>query len=300
MTTVHAIIVTYHPDPAQLDRLLSALAPQVQGGIVVNNGSHQPLPKAALQSRGFDLLSLDGNRGIAAALNAGFDWALGQGAEFVITFDQDSEPAPDMVATMVQAWRGLTRQGIKIGAMGPQQHDRRSAQYAAFLAPIRWRRCTVTPSAGQVVEVDHLITSGCLTTVDVWRAVGPFREDFFIDYVDIEWNLRQRAAGYRLYGLGGAVLHHAVGDEVHNWRGQHIPHHSPLRHYYLLRNGAHLQKLAHIPLAWKVSDAIHLLKVFVYFSLTGRPRRAHVVAMARGVWDGWRNRLGPARETDPS
>lgn len=297
MTTIHAIIVTYNADPVLLDRLLDALAPQVTGGVVVNNGSDLPLSLAALRLRGFDWLPLAENRGIAAALNAGFEWACSQGAECVVTFDQDSEPAPDMVARLVSAWNTLTAQGVPVGAIGPEQVDSRTARRAPFLAPIRWRRTKLAVAPGQTVEVDHLITSGCLTTTRHWRNSGAFLDALFVDYVDIEWSLRLRHAGLRLYGLGGAILYHAIGDDVKDWRGQQIPHHSPLRHYYLMRNGAYLQKLGHIPFAWKVSDAIHMVKKFVFFSLTTRPRWPHIVAMLRGFADGLRGRMGPAPDS---
>ena len=294
--SIHAIIVTYNADPVLLERLLAALAPQVAGGVVVNNGAHLPLSRTALQERSFDLLTLMENRGIAAALNAGFDWAYRHGAEFVVTFDQDSEPAPDMIVELVQAWQTLARQGVAVGAIGPEQVDSRTARRAAFIAPIRWRRNKLSPADGQVVEVDHLITSGCLTTAQAWRQTGPYLDELFIDYVDIEWCLRLRHNGLRVFGLGGAILYHAMGDDVKDWRGQQIPHHSPLRHYYLMRNGAYLQRLSLIPFAWKVSDAIHMVKKFIYFSLRSHPRRPHIAAMLRGLVDGLRSRMGPARD----
>ncbi len=293
--SIHAIIVTYNPDPVLLERLLAALAPQVLGGVVVNNGEHLPLPRAALQERGFEVITLMENRGIASALNAGFVWACRQGAEFIVTFDQDSEPAPDMVPRLIQAWQTLAAQGAAVGAIGPEQEDSRTTRRAAFLAPIRWRRDKLSPADGQIVEVDHLITSGCLTTAHAWRQAGAFRDELFIDYVDIEWCLRLRHNGLRVFGLGGAILYHAMGDDVKDWRGQQIPHHSPLRHYYLMRNGAYLLSLSHISFTWKVSDAIHMVKKFVYFSLHGHPRWPHIRAMLRGLLDGMRNRMGPAR-----
>jgi rhamnosyltransferase len=39
----------------------------------------------------------------------------------------------------------------------------------------------------------------------VLREVGPMREDFFIDHVDIEWSHRMRAAGHALFGVGAAA-----------------------------------------------------------------------------------------------
>lgn len=292
------MVVTYRPDEALLSRLLHALGPQVTGGMVVNNGDSLPLTDESLQQAGFAVSHLQSNTGVAAALNTGFQWAEAQAAEFVITFDQDSEPAPDMVARLLRAHRDLTVSGFKVGAVGPQQLDRRSGQHAAFMAPILWRRRLVTPAAGQNVEVDHLITSGCLVPLQAWANSGNFLEALFIDYVDIEWSLRLRHQGWHFFGVGGAVLTHSIGDGVKHWLGRPISWHSPVRHYYMFRNSVYLQKLPHISLGWKVADAFHLLRKLVFYTWVASPRAVHVKAMLNGLRDGWRGRLGPARRPD--
>jgi len=154
------------------------------------------------------------------------------------------------------------------------------------------------PAAGQTVEVDHLITSGCLVPMDAWKCAGAFLDALFIDYVDIEWSLRLRNRGWHLFGVGDAMLMHSIGDEIKYWFGWHISWHSPLRHYFLFRNGVYLQQLPHIPLGWKLPDGFQLLKKLVFYTLVGRPRAVHVRAMLRGIRDGWRGRLGPTSELD--
>jgi rhamnosyltransferase len=281
-----AVVVAYRPEPQLLSRLLHALAPQVDGGIIVNNGVDLALDDAALARLGFAVQHLGGNQGVAAALNTGFRWAQGQQAGQVVSFDQDSEPAPDMVQCLLAAQRHLAQLGAPVGAVGPRQIDRRTGRVADFFAPIRWHRRRVLPGAGEVLEVDHLITSGCLMPMSAWRSTGGFLDALFVDYVDIEWSLRARAQGLKLFAVGSAVLQHAIGDDVHHWRGRQISKHGPLRHYYLMRNGLYLQKLTYVPLAWKLPDLTQLVKKFVFFAVVSRPRGAHIRAMLRGVWHG--------------
>jgi rhamnosyltransferase len=298
MPLIFAVVVTYEPDEVLLSRLLQALTPQVTGGIVINNGHSLPLSDDYLRQAGFAVRHMGSNTGVATALNAGFQWAEAQSAEFVVTFDQDSEPTSDMVTSLLEAYRALVASGQKVGAVGPQQVDRRTGKRAAFMAPISWRRCRVMPAAGQTVEVDHLITSGCLVPMAAWKCAGPFLDALFIDYVDIEWSLRLRNRGWHLYGVGDAMLTHSIGDEIKYWFGWHISWHRPLRHYFLFRNGVYLQQLPHIPLGWKLPDGFQLLKKLVFYTLVGRPRAVHVRAMLRGIRDGWRGRLGPTSELD--
>ncbi len=295
---IAAVVVTFKPDEVLLSRLLLALAPQVSAGVIVNNASSLSLPDTYFQQAGFSVRHLNSNTGIATALNAGFDWATTQGAEFVITFDQDSEPAPDMVSRLLDAHSSQTVAGHKVGAVGPQQVDRRSGRVASFIAPITGPRRKTLPVKGQALEVDHLISSGCLIPMQAWLSTGPYLDALFIDYVDIEWSLRLRSKGWHLYGVGGATLMHSIGDDIKHWGGRQVAWHAPLRHYYLFRNGVYLQTLPHVPLIWKLSDALQLLKKLIFFTLVGRPYTAHLKAMLLGVKHGLKKRLGPAPAPD--
>lgn len=298
MPRILAVIVIYWPDPAVLSRLLRTLAPQVAGGILVNNGGDLPLSAELLQETGFSVQGLPSNLGVATALNAGFAWAERQDAEFVITFDQDSEPAPDMVARLLSACQDLMAAGHQVGAVGPKLIDSRTGRHVSFLKPVEGWRQRVVLTAHQVVEVDHLITSGCLVPMAVWQNAGGFLDALFIDYVDIEWCLRLRHAGWHFFGVGGATLSHAIGDDVKHWCGREVAWHSPLRHYYMLRNGLYLQKLPHISRGWKMVDALVMLRRLVFYTLVARPRWTHLRAMLYGVRDGWRGRLGAADYPD--
>jgi rhamnosyltransferase len=295
---VFAVVVTYEADKNLLMRLLQALGPQVAAGIVVNNGTSLPWQDSHATEAGFSVVHLGINAGVATALNRGFEWATAKGADFVITFDQDSEPAPDMVSRLLESYQRLVMAGHLVGAVGPQQVDRRTARVAPFLAPISGIRRRIFPTTGHPVKVDHLITSGCLVPVAAWHCMGKFLDPLFIDYVDVEWSLRARHFGWHLFGVEGAILTHSIGDDVKFWRDQQIPWHSPLRHYFQFRNGVYLQKLRHVPIGWKLSDCFYMLKKLVFFTLVGRPRSAHLGAMWRGFRDGLRGRLGPPPPVD--
>jgi rhamnosyltransferase len=147
-----------------------------------------------------------------------------------------------------------------------------------------------------VIEVDHLITSGLLVPLSGYQVVGAPRADLFIDYVDIEWSLRARKNGLKLFAVGKARLKHSIGDSFKQFMGKQVPIHSPLRHYYLMRNGVYLQKLPTISFAWKMSDAFQLLKKFIFFSLFLPERGKRLRMMLRGISDGLHGKLGIYRE----
>ncbi len=295
---IFAIVVTYKPEKGILSQLLLALAPQVSGGIVINNGTMLPISDDALSRAGFQVRHLQTNTGVATALNIGFRWAQAQDAEFVITFDQDSEPAFNMVELLLDAYRNISATGQQVGAVGPQQVDVRTGLHAPFIAPAGLLRRKIIPLSGQSVEVDHLITSGCLVSLESWRQVGPFLDDLFVDYVDIGWCLRSRYFGAHLYGVGGAFLKHSLGEDIIKWHGWNLPHHNSLRQYFILRNCIYLQKLPYISFRWKIFEALQLVKRLVFFITTGSPRFMSLRAIFYGVSDGCLSRLGPSTWSD--
>ena len=293
MPKIFAIVVTYEPDQYLLSQLILALSPQVTGGVVINNGHSLPISDEDLKQANFEVQHLEDNIGVASALNLGFRWAQEKKAEFVVTFDQDSRPVPDMVFKLFSAYQALVASGKKVGAVGSQLIDRRTGRRAHFLAPVAGMRRKIFPVEGESIEVDHLITSGCFVPMNVWCEVGFFLDALFIDYVDIEWSLRMRHHGWHLFGVGDAILIHSIGDNTKEWAGKTISYHSPLRHYFMVRNGIYLQKLPYISFGWKFSEIIQIIKKIIFFGWMGRPRIAHIRAMWLGLCDGWYGRLGP-------
>lgn len=291
-----AIIVTYHPDPEVMHVLCDRLRPQVASIVVVDNGSQAFLPNflAARQDAAIHGICLAENTGVAHALNVGIQWAQAAGASMVVTFDQDSLPATDMVACLLAAHAKLTGDGVRVGALGPQQIDRRSQLPTPFFAPSGkdWRR--VLPAAGEVLEVEHLITSGCLTSLAVFDAVGLMQAELFIDGVDLEWSWRCRAAGFHLYGVSDAHLSHSIGDKIVSIFGRPLNLHSPMRQYFILRNMLYLRTLSHSPASWRHNCWRRVVMRLVYFSLFVSPRFQYLRMMLSGIKDGLAGRLGPA------
>lgn len=291
-----AIIVTYMPDCVLLNRLLTNLTLQVSNKIVVDNGSGE-IVKAVLASRGLPdehLISLSKNFGIAAAQNIGLEWVRLHGASHVVLFDQDSEPAPDMVAQLLKVAAAKQISGTKVAAVGPRYLDERQANPPPF---IQVKGLTVErqpcPCNDSVAEVDYLIASGCLIPIETLNDVGGMREELFIDYVDIEWGLRAKSRGFQSFGACGALMKHDLGDEPIKFFGKSLPVHSPLRHYYHFRNAVWMYRQSWLPLHWKLADGWRLLLKYGFYTLFARPQWKHFQMMTMGIWHGLTNRMGP-------
>lgn len=293
---VAAVVVSYHPDPLALDALLAALAPQVQSVIVVDNASPAP-PAVPAPVR---LIRLACNEGIARAQNLGAQAALEAGADFVLLLDQDSLPAPDLVAQLRAALDAAAAQGWRVAAAGPLVVDR-DGRSEGFVRFDRGRYEAMPPTDAPWQRCDLLIASGTLIPAAAWHSVGGMEERLFIDKVDTEWCLRAAAAGFCLLGVPRARLHHRLGLRLQRlwflgWRELAV--HKPFRYYYMLRNGLLLRRLPHATPAWRRADARQLLSLLLYFGLLAPGRRAVLPMMWRGVVDGWRGVDGPLPAAD--
>lgn len=287
-----AIVVTFYPDLEVLKQQLYVLARQVDHIVVVDNGSSIDLGQWLGEQCLTDvitLLSLDHNYGIAKAHNLGIAHARDCGATYVLLMDQDSIPADDMVGQLVR----VALDNKNVAAVGPRYFDNRQCNPPPFIAVKGFKLERYLCNGNQrSVTTDYLISSGCLIPMATLNVVGGMREDFFIDYVDIEWGLRAKACGFQSFGACGAYMHHSLGDTPQRFFGKNIPVHSPLRHYYHVRNAILLYKEDWVPWNWKVVDGWRLFLKFVYYSLMTKPRFRHFLYMSKGIVDGVLGRSG--------
>lgn len=290
-----AIIVTYNPEQKQLKRLLDLCLPQVDSVVVVDNGSTVPVI-AWLTDQGSSKIvwrSLGENKGIAAAHNEGIRQARSMKADYVLIFDHDSAPAPDMVKKLLAALKAKQEEGYKVAAVGPCYRDLRRDNPPPFtrIEGLRFRYCTYSKET-PVVIVDYLVSSGSLIPMATFDAVGDMREELFIDYVDVEWGLRAKAKGYLSFGVFAATMEHSLGDETLHVFGRKIALHSPLRHYYMFRNSVWLYKQQGVPLNWKIVDGARFFVRYFCYAMFAKPRLEHIRNMTMGVLDGLRSKLG--------
>lgn len=288
---VVAVVVSYQPQLEGLGALLDSLVPQVDSVVVVDNGSEDHFGGwlEKYHARSMHGIFLGSNTGVAAAQNVGIDWARRQGADYVVLFDQDSLPAPGMVGCLIEAVRAKQAAGCKVAAVGPRYLDERQNNPPPFIrVQVQGLKLLrqVCDTSNSIVEVDYLISSGCLIPSSTLDAVGAMRETLFIDYVDIEWGLRARHHGFQSFGVCSAHMQHSLGDHPIEFFGKNIPLHSPLRHYYHFRNAVLLYKEPWVPLNWKLVDGWRLYLKYVFYSLFAKPRMAHLRMMTLGVWHG--------------
>lgn len=229
MGKIYAVIISYNGGTEAVATVASVRA-QVSKVIVVDNGSAEPTLKVLEElehTASISLIRLPENVGIARAQNIGIDMAGSEGADWILTLDQDSQCAPGMVAEMVAAAESVGHD--KVGFCCPVVQYKKSADSA---------NAEMVDGRG-VDRIAYAISSGCLFPMATLQQAGPQREDYFIDSVDFEYSLRLTRNGYQLLRVRTAVLGHKLGTKKKIkilGLTLALSVHSPFRRYYVMRN----------------------------------------------------------------
>jgi rhamnosyltransferase len=218
--TIHnniaSVVVLYHPDSSVIENLAPIIG-QVPILYVVDNSETAAMEICTKLAayKNVSIINGNGNIGIARALNLAAELAVANGYAFLLTLDQDSRPLPGMIEALAACHEpgvGLVAPRLLCGTKGDQ-----------------------TSGTGSQ-PVLTAMTSGSLLDLEAYRKTGPFRDDLFIDFVDIEYCLRLHKAGYSILMAESALLEHHVGTRINLGAQLSVTTHSPVRKYYKMRN----------------------------------------------------------------
>jgi len=285
-----AIVVTYHPGP-EVPAHLEAILRQVSRVIVVDN-------EATAESRArlsvfagqpaVELVDNPDNLGIATAFNQGVKRALAAGFAWIATFDQDSSVPDGYFAAMLAAHASYPRRD-QVAVLAPLYHDRHLDFVFSSGGPLRDQLAADVP-------VSVAAASGNLLSAAALHAVGGFRDDFFIGYVDFEFCLRCRKAGWLVLEVRRVILDHAMGRyQQRPWFGRkaRINDYDEMRRYYNARNQLIVYaRLGIVDPRWALRDAWLYSKDCLKLLLYCENRWRKVCAMLTGYWHAFTGRRG--------
>ena len=292
LTQVIAVIVVFQPNLEILRQLILTCSLQVDQVLIVNNSPEIPLEEC-LSDLGdhIHLIELLENMGIAYAQNIGIEWAISQKAEYVLLLDQDSMPTKGMVQALIECLKSDSRAIVS----GASYKDPRTDLVSKFIVSRFGLPMRRSPSKNSVSIYAHtLISSGMLIRLDFLQKIGGMRSSYFIDSVDTEWCLRAIAKGYVLLGSNHAFMEHTIGHSTKKiWflYTRNISIHSPLRHYYILRNLMLMVRDTPMNVAWALSYFYRVAQFFIFFSLFSvHPGDAKMMWL--GIKHGFQNQRG--------
>jgi rhamnosyltransferase len=294
--SVVAGIVVYFPNQGKLIDLLESLEKQVSVILIFNNGVAPNSAKDIFDRPNVRVFGNGKNLGVASAINELCLQAITLGASYIVTFDQDTLPSYDFVANLSRQYHLLSTSKNNIAAVGPKFIDKRNGAdvYPIFQNSKYWVK-KVYPDIIQLdpLNTSLLITSGMLLDLNKWKAIGRFRDDYFIDYVDNEWCIRAASLGYDLYVCPSIVIQHELSDmPPRRLFGRLALSYSPVRRYYTFRNAVDLMKKQYVPTGMR----LYLFATLIYRTpislIIDRDKWATLSCIAHGLIDGIAGKLG--------
>lgn len=290
---VHGVLVTYGR-PESLARIVAQLAGEGISTLTVVDNAPSAESKAAALSSSDALpttyLPMPENTGPAGGIAAGMTHVLEHAPpeDWVVTLDDDRlTGTPGAIGRLRDLGEWLAARGAPVGALGlvGARFDRRRGRL-------------LRPSDGELagpLTVDY-VAGNQLPTIRVAaiREVGPFDRRLFFGFDDLDFCLRLRAHGYRVYADGRETMLARIrfgrsGTDV----GAPPRRVNPWRRYYAVRN--------HIVVMMRYVSRPRAV-VLTFAQLFGRPvtdvrnRRGDSGALAlaglRGSVDAWTGRLG--------
>lgn len=285
MTGICAVIVTYHPSEALID-VVAAASPQVDEILIVDNSlknDSQEIFQEVTKNNKVTLVRNYQNLGIASALNRGVHWALAKKYSWILTLDQDSIIDSQMVQIMMDSYNAAPERE-NIGILAPVHYDRNTGYKSKYLRKLK----------GPYTHKDIVMTSGNLIPAKTFEKVGFYDDDLFIEYVDHDFCLKVKKAGFKTCLVSKAKMAHQLGSiRKHRLLATSFFSHNylPVRRYYRARNRLILYR-RHFHLGWILQDQEFAIKDMIKILLVEDLKWQKVKSTILGTIDGLLGRMG--------
>jgi rhamnosyltransferase len=243
------------------------------------------------------------NIGISEGLKIGIQWAIKHHYDFLWTFDQDSQPAPDSLEKLLEVYYSINYRE-NIGIIAPLPVDKITGQkwHGINFNGYRFQENDNHKTTESYYYCDSVITSGSLISIAVAKQVPLPNKNFFIDAVDWEYCWKFRQEGYDIVVAKDVILNHRFGNskQIKIFPFQKlitIYNYSPLRYYYIHRNYTYLEtRLAkkNNKLIFSILRRLQFLLILtIKIALFERNLTLlKLWACLRGTYDGFRGKLG--------
>ena len=296
--TVAIVVVTYNRADL-LVGMLDGLAAQTRPAdtiVVVDNASTDRTPEvlAAATNPGLEVIRPADNLGGAGGFHLGVRTAYERGFDRIWLMDDDVVPAPDCLSVLM-AQDEACLMAVREDTAG------RLAEKAATRFDLR-NPFAVRPKTEMVetaygtrermparVELENVAFEGFMVRREVVEAIGLPDPSFFIFYDDVDYALRARRAGFRIWAIRDAVLVRQLDfDQQHDlsgWKGYFMYRNLFVVH---LRYGENALVRAK---PWLVTAVVVLLSPV-------RGGRAEARNVIRAMRDARGMRLQPPRSVD--
>jgi GT2 family glycosyltransferase len=279
MSAAYDLIIVHYRDPSSAGRLVR----QSQGWtvaprhiVIADNSADFPADPAV------QILELPANPGYAAAINAGVAHLADSASDYLLFATQDAAAAPDAVERMLACLESRPEAAVAAPLLAFRSDpskvfsaggliDAKGRTYHAG-----WRRPVLQWAGRPDMDVAWADGAFLLVRKSALKAAGPMRDDFFLYFEEVEFQLRLRLSGWSVRLVPGAVCSQEPGN---------------LTAYLRVRNRILLIRA--FPYYFDLRLRFSLLDTVKTCAIALRNRRLSGIFWAwRGLRDGLRGRAG--------
>ena len=231
------IFVLYHPKEEFLQNLTRARV-ACKNLVVVDNSPDADINlHTCLREQGIHMIFNRNKGGLAGAYNRGAEVLLSQRCDVIFLMDQDSDIEPSFFVKMMDASAKL---GTDTFLMGPKIYEINLKKCMAVFEPGKYlpKRIHIDDQTEGLFPSLCIISSGSAISSAAYRKLGAFREDYFIEYIDIEYSLRAVGQNVPVYMNAGVTMRQTTGQIERHGKG-FTTNHLAWRRYYGARNAVH-------------------------------------------------------------
>jgi rhamnosyltransferase len=291
------IFVLYQPAGDFLSNLVKARAacPNV---VAVDNSPDPDLQlHEYLRGQGMQVIFNGNEGGLAGAYNKGADVLLARQCDVIFLLDQDSRIDSSFFTGMMQAAGELSTDTFLIG---PKIYEIRLQRCMPVIPPGKRfpKPFRIDDRTAGLFPALCIISSGSAISAAAYCKLGPFKEDYFIEYIDIEYSLRARSQNVPVY-MNAAVTLRQTHGRIERHGKLFTTNHAAWRRYYIARNMVHCLRLYRscCGLHWLSGlMAMHQAMLVLLFE---SQKLKKLTAIACGYLDGKVGRLGTFERRHP-
>jgi rhamnosyltransferase len=250
-----------------------------------------------LRQQGIQVIFNSNNGGLAGAYNKGAQALLARQCEVIFLLDQDSAIEASFFTEMMQ---GATELGTDTFLIGPKIYEIKLEKYMPVIVPGKRlpKSVRIDDLTAGLFPTMCIISSGAAISAPAYRKLGAFREDYFIEYIDVEYGLRAKEKNVPVYMNAAVVLRQSNGS-IKRRGSLFTTNHAAWRRYYIARNAVHCFRLyrAYSGLHW-LSGLMVMQQAFSVI-LFDSQKLKKITAIVCGYLDGLFGRLGTFEQRHP-
>ena len=235
---ITSVTVWYNPSEKEVVNILT-YSKKFKKVYIIDNSN---IDNSELSSKikNAEYIPLMENTGIAYALNRGFEKAISDGYDWIMTMDQDSSWNEDELDKYLLWTEDVVSKDSKIASLAPTHYLKHTSLLGKLFFQTVGRLLAKTTKP-ETEYVDRVICSANIVSVNVWKELGGFNERLFIDEVDFEFCYRLRIKNYLIIINNCITYNHILGNEKLTLFPK-FNRHSSMRLYYIYRNSMYIME----------------------------------------------------------